>query len=71
MLDNNTYNLMLQLTQEQKCIWRIGKYYINDANHCEECKSFWEGLKAQKEENIRKMQGLLRKHMEPEKPKEE
>lgn len=25
-MDNNLYNLMLQLTQEQKSIWRVKKY---------------------------------------------
>ncbi len=55
---------MLQITQEQKCIWRIGKYYINDASSCEECRTFWEKFRTQKEENIREMQELLKKHME-------
>jgi len=55
---------MLQITQEQKCIWRIGRYYISDAGDCEECKAFWEKLKNQKEQDIREMQGLLKKHME-------
>lgn len=65
MLDNNTYNLMLQATQEQKSIWRMRKYYINDAGDCEECRAFWEKFLKQKEENIKEIKGLLEKHMNP------
>lgn len=63
MNDNNLYNLMLQLTQEQKSVWRIGKYYINDASACEECKKFWQDLKTQKENSVAKMRELIRKHL--------
>lgn len=55
---------MLQLTQEQKSIWRIGKYYINDASDCEECKEFWTNLKNQKQESVQKMRELIKKHLE-------
>lgn len=71
MLDNNTYNLMLQATQEQKAIWRMRKYYINDAGDCEECRTFWEKFLKQKEENIKEIKGLLEKHMYSEKPTQE
>jgi len=63
MLDNNTYNLMLQITQEQKSLWRMKKYYIYDAADCEECKNFWTKFMDQKEKNIAEMKKLLQKHI--------
>ncbi|MFZ5559303.1 MAG: hypothetical protein ACOZAL_00695 [Patescibacteria group bacterium] len=62
-MDNNLYNLMLQLTQEQKSIWRIGKYYVNDAGGCEECRNFWQNLKTDKENLVRQMKDLIKKHL--------
>ena len=62
MLDNNTYNLMLQITQEQKSLWRMQRYYTSDAKDCLECQKFWEKFMAQKEENIAEMKKLLEKH---------
>jgi len=71
MLNNNTYNLMLQATQEQKSIWRMRKYYINDAGDCEESRAFWEKFLKQKEENIAEIKRLLEKHMKPEQTEEQ
>jgi len=62
-MDNNIYNLMLQITQDQKSIWRMKKYYINDAGSCQECKDFWSRFITQKEENVRIMQDLVKKHL--------
>jgi len=62
-MDNNIYNLMLQLTQEQKSVWRINKYYTNDSNNSKECKIFWQEFKNQKEQNIQKMKELIKKHL--------
>jgi len=63
MINNNLYNLMLQLTQEQKSLWRINKYYINDAGDCEECKNFWKKLQTNKEEHIKQLKELIKKHL--------
>jgi len=62
-MGNNIYNLMLQLTQEQKSVWRINKHYMNDSNNCEECKIFWQEFKTQKEQNIQKMKELIKKYL--------
>jgi len=62
-MDNNLYNLMLQLTQEQKSIWRVRKYYINDAGSCEECRNFWTKFLQQKEDNVNEIRGLIKKHL--------
>ena len=63
MLDNNTYNLMLQITQEQKSLWRMKKYYLYDSEECKECNDFWKKFMTQKEENIAEMKKLLQKHI--------
>jgi len=62
-MDNNLYNLMLQLTQEQKSIWRIKKYYQMDAGNCQECKDFWAEFLQQKEDNVRRMKELIKNHI--------
>ncbi|PJE57560.1 MAG: hypothetical protein COU82_01240 [Candidatus Portnoybacteria bacterium CG10_big_fil_rev_8_21_14_0_10_38_18] len=62
-MDNNLYNLMLQLTQEQKSIWRVRKYYIGDAGSCEECRNFWTKFLQQKEDNVNEIRGLIKKHI--------
>lgn len=62
-MDNNLYNLMLQLTQEQKSIWRVRRYYIGDAGNCEECKKFWQEFLSQKESNVAQMKDLIKKHI--------
>jgi hypothetical protein len=62
-MDNNLYNLMLQLTQEQKSIWRVKRYYVGDAGNCEECKEFWARFLQQKEDNVAQMKDLIKKHI--------
>ena len=54
---------MLQLTQEQKSIWRVRKYYIGDAGNCEECRRFWTNFLEQKETNVAQMKDLIKKHI--------
>ncbi len=64
MLDNNTYNLMAQLTEENKSLWRIKNNYVKDASGCSECKDFWQTLIKDKEEHISDLVELLKGHME-------
>lgn len=43
MLDNHVYNLLEQLSQEHKSLYRIKNIYTkDDAAECEECVAFWE-----------------------------
>ena len=44
MTNNNLHNLMTQMTQEQKSLWRIEKHYIEEAVSEEE-KALWEKMK--------------------------
>lgn len=64
MLDNHVYNLMNQLTQEHKSLWRIKKMYKEDAGDCEDCKAFWNMMEQDKEEHIRDLKKLISDHME-------
>jgi hypothetical protein len=63
MLNNHTYNLLLQLTQENKSLWRIKNEYQKDAEDCEECRKFWQKLEADKEEHVKKLTDLAKSHL--------
>lgn len=63
MLDNNTYNLMAQITQESKSLWRIKETYKRDAGGCHECMEFWDKLTRDKEEHIKELERLIRAHV--------
>lgn len=60
MLNNNTYNLMAQLTEENQSLWRIKNNYIADASVCKECKDFWMKLADEKEKTISRLIKLLK-----------
>lgn len=61
MHDNHTYNLMEQLVTEQKSLWRIKNDYPKDA--CEKCKSLWDKLAQQKEENVKELTELVKENL--------
>jgi hypothetical protein len=63
MFDNNTYNILMELTQEHKKIWRIKNEYKSDAAGDEEVHEFWEKLEKQGEDNISILERLLKKRM--------
>ena len=50
MLDNHTYNLMNQIVQEHKSIWRINKEYQKDAGDCSDCKALWKEVASTKKD---------------------
>ncbi len=62
METNNVYNLMHQLTQESKSLWRIKNNYQNEALSDEE-KAFWTKLEADKESHITELKELIKKAM--------
>jgi hypothetical protein len=62
MLDNHRYDLLLQLTQEHKSLWRIKNHYLNDAAGCPDCQAFWKKLESDKENHINELLALLKKH---------
>ncbi len=63
MFDNHIYNLLQQMVQEHKSLWRIKNHYAHDAGECQKCKDFWEKMEADKEEHIKEMEGLIKGHM--------
>lgn len=63
MENNNLYNLINQLTQESKSLWRIKKNYLSEAS-TEALKNFWEKLAADKEAHVRELKDLIKAEME-------
>ncbi len=63
MLDNHLYNLMNQLVEEHKSLWRIRNQYIGDAGDCIQCKEMWEKLVKDKEDHIDELMGIIKVHV--------
>ncbi len=60
---NNMYNLMNQLTQESKSLWRMEHDYMKDAGKDTELKKFWAYYAKEKEAHIKDLQSLIIKYM--------
>jgi len=63
MLDNNVYNLMAQMVEENQSLWRIKNAYKKDAAACGECQDFWSKMESEKENKIRELGELIKSHM--------
>jgi hypothetical protein len=63
MLDNNLYNLMSQIVEESRSVWRIKTTYEQDAANCDECLSFWKKLLEQKQARIEQMTRYINTHI--------
>ncbi|MBD3329990.1 hypothetical protein GF354_00495 [Candidatus Peregrinibacteria bacterium] len=63
MVKNELYNLLIQLTEELKSLWRIEKMYDEDSGDCTECQEFWDKMKKDKEEHVEELKGLIKKHL--------
>jgi len=63
LFENNLYNLVMQLTNEHKSLWRIKEMYKKDAAECPECLEFWKALEKDKEEHIKRLRALIKKHI--------
>ena len=62
MLDNDTYNLMEQITVESKSLWRINNLYKKDAAGSKESLAFWDKLAKDKEQHIKDLEKLIHLH---------
>jgi len=60
MENNNVYNLMNQMTQESKSLWRIKNIYHTEAES-DEIKAFWMKQIEQKEATIAELKELIKK----------
>lgn len=63
MLDNHLYNLLNQITQEHKSLWRIKNAYKQDAASCPACQAFWQKLESDKEGHIQQLTELIKTHL--------
>lgn len=63
MLDNHNYNLMAQLVEEHKSLWRIKNQYMEDAGACAECKEFWQKMVKDKEDHIEELTKMIKNHL--------
>ncbi len=63
MLDNHVYNLMSQIVEEHRSLWRIKNDYLKDTGECEACKKFWEKMVEDKETHIKELNELIKDHL--------
>lgn len=63
MHDNHIYNLMSQMVQEHRSLWRIKNNYMGDAGDCPKCEEFWKKMEADKEDHIKELTALLTDHL--------
>ncbi len=62
METNNVYNLLNQLTQESKSLWRIKKNYIKEAK-TKASKDFWKKMVKDKESHVTELKKLIKAEM--------
>ena len=63
MLDNNTYNILEQLTNENKSLWRIKNSYKKDSATDNESLKLWEKIEKDKEELVQLLSQKLRERL--------
>jgi len=63
MLDNNTYNLMEQLSVESKSLWRIKRNYKSDSAMDNEIREFWNSVERDKEQLVNMLREKLRSRL--------
>lgn len=63
MHKNHLYNMMCQLVQEDKSLWRISDAYLKDAKGCKECTEFWKKMKGDKERHVEELTEMIRHHL--------
>jgi len=63
MNDNHVFNLINQLTQEEKSLWRIKNFYKKDASSCDVCGALWDTLEKEKENRATILSEILKKHL--------
>jgi hypothetical protein len=61
--NNNLYNVMTQLIQEQKSLWRIKNMYVKDAGTDKDIKLFWNELAKDKEEAIKILKEIVKSEL--------
>jgi len=64
MKNNNLYNLMTQLTQEARSLWRIKNEYKKDSSKNKELAQFWLEVAKEKEILIEDLKAVIKAEME-------
>jgi len=61
MLDDHTFDILNQLSQESKSLWRIQNEYLPNAKEAghDECIAFWERMIEDKQAHIQHLSDLL------------
>jgi hypothetical protein len=59
MENNNVYNLINQMTQESKSLWRIKNNYVKDAK-TKASKDFWNALLKDKAKHLKDLKALIK-----------
>lgn len=59
-MNNHDFNIINQLVQEQKSLWRIENHYIQEAQDKDELK-FWKKMKTQKTKAIAELSAMTKK----------
>ena len=63
MLDNNTYDLIEQLTVENKSLWRIKNNYKKDSAKDNENQELWNFIEKDKEEIVKLLREKIRERL--------
>ena len=61
--ENNLYNLVSQLTQGARSLWRIKNHYLKDAGKSKELKAFWTEVAKEKELLIEDLKTVIAAEM--------
>lgn len=64
MLDNHLYNLMMQLVQEHKTLWRIKNDYLKDAEGNSKGEAFWKKMEQDKQDHVNEIMGMIEAHFD-------
>ncbi|MCH7756649.1 hypothetical protein IIC45_00995 [Patescibacteria group bacterium] len=54
---------MKQLVQESKSLRRIKNNYKGDAPDCADCSAFWTKMEKDKEDHVKELTALVKKHL--------
>ncbi len=64
MMNNNLYNLMTQMVQEHKSLWRIKNNYVKDSAESADSQAFWQKMITDKENHIKELEALIKSNMQ-------
>jgi len=63
MLSNHIYNLVAQLAEEHKSLWRIKNEYLTDAEGCSDCTAWWQKMADDKEAHVADLLQMIKAHI--------